>query len=86
MHFFAAHCAFYAPQKITFTNEHNMATNVRENLIITEGEENHILLNEALIRKEIRSLFGRSLKLRQICAAGDNSTRTRTQRHRKCKL
>ena len=71
---FCGACAFYAPQKIKFTNDHNMATNVRENLIITEGENNNILLNEELIRKEIRSLFGRSLKLRQVCAGGDNST------------
>lgn len=59
--------------KIKFTNDYKTATNDRELLIIKEGVSTPIILNESLVRKEIRSLFGRSLKLRQVSAAGDNS-------------
>lgn len=60
-------------EKIHFTNDYKTATNERERLIIKEGENNSISLNEAVVRKEIRKFFGRSLKLRQVSAAGDNS-------------
>jgi Ni,Fe-hydrogenase III small subunit/ferredoxin len=59
--------------KIHFTNDYKYATNERERLIVKEGESKPITLNEALVRKEIRSFFGRSLKLRQVSAAGENS-------------
>jgi Ni,Fe-hydrogenase III small subunit len=66
-------CAFAFPDKITFTTDYKIATNVRERLIIKEGNTNSILIDESKIRKEIRSLYGRSLKLRQISAAGSNA-------------
>lgn len=59
--------------KIKFTNDYKYATNERERLIVKEGVNNPITLNENLVRKEIRNFFGRSLKLRQVSAAGDNS-------------
>jgi len=70
---FCGECAFAFPDKIKFSNDHKIATNERQGLIITGGQNQPILLNPDLIRKEIRSLFGGSLKLRQISAAGDNS-------------
>lgn len=66
-------CAFTFPSKIKFTADYKIATNVRERLIIKEGDTNPILNDESKIRKEIRSLYGRSLKLRQISAAGSNA-------------
>ena len=66
-------CSFAYPSKIKFTTDYKIATNVRERLIINEGETNPILIDESKIRSEIRSLFGRSLKLRQISAAGSNA-------------
>jgi len=66
-------CAFAFPDKIKFTTDYKIATNVRERLIVREGEFNPIILDETKIRKEIRSHFGRSLKLRQISAAGSNA-------------
>ena len=60
-------------EKIIFTSDYKTATNERSRLIIKEGEKHPITINEALVRKEIRSFFGRSLKLRQVSAGGDNS-------------
>jgi len=66
-------CAFAFPDKVKFTTDYKIATNVRDRLIIKEGETQAIILDETKIRKEIRSLFGRSLKLREISAAGSNA-------------
>jgi Ni,Fe-hydrogenase III small subunit/ferredoxin len=66
-------CAFAYPNKIRFTTDYKIATNVRERLIVKEGETSSITLDENKIRTEIRSLFGRSLKLREISAAGSNA-------------
>lgn len=66
-------CAFAFPQKIKFTTDYKIATNVRERLIIQEGNTNVITIDENKVRTEIRSLFGRSLKLREISAAGANA-------------
>ena len=66
-------CSFAFPNKIKFTTDYKIATNVRERLIIKEGEVNPIAIDHLKIRKEIQSLFGRSLKLREISAGGANA-------------
>ena len=66
-------CSFAFPNKIKFTTDYKMATNVRERLIVKEGELNPIALDESKVRGKIRSLFGRSLKLREVSAAGSNA-------------
>jgi Ni,Fe-hydrogenase III small subunit/NAD-dependent dihydropyrimidine dehydrogenase PreA subunit len=66
-------CAFAFPSKIKFTKDYKIATNVRENLIVKEGDLDPVVLDETKIRKEIQTLFGRSLKLREISAAGANA-------------
>jgi Ni,Fe-hydrogenase III small subunit len=66
-------CAFAYPNKIKFTTDYRIATNVRERLIVKENDHQPIMLDENKIRTEIRSLFGRSLKLREISAAGSNA-------------
>lgn len=71
---FCGECEFAYPDKIKFTNDHRTASNVRESLIIDAEGDNQIHLDEAAIRKEIQGIFKRSLKLRQISAAGDNSS------------
>jgi len=70
---FCGDCQMQYPHKIKFSNQYKMATNIRENLVITEGESNPIRIDENQIRKEIRSIFNRSLKLRQVSAGGDNA-------------
>ena len=72
---FCNECAQLCPeQKITFTNDYKIATNDRKRLVISEGILNAIELDPERVRKEIHKYFGSSLKLRQVSAAGDNST------------
>lgn len=70
---FCGECAFAFPEKITFTNDHRIATNRRDALIINEGETRPVIFDDDTVDKKIRSLFGRSLSLRQVSAGGDNS-------------
>ncbi len=70
---FCGECAFCFPHKIQFTKDYKFSSNERNRLIIKEGEDKPIEMNRSLIRKEIHTLFGKSLKLRQVSAAGDNS-------------
>ena len=66
-------CSFAFPHKVKFTTDYKIATNVRERLIVKEGDLQPISLDASQIRSEIHSLFGRSLKLREISAAGANA-------------
>lgn len=66
-------CEFAFPEKVKFTADYKIATNARQRLVIVEGQTSPVQLDENLVRKEIRSLFGRSLKLRQISAGGANA-------------
>lgn len=70
---FCSECVRLFPGKVKFTNDYKMSTNERSRLIVREGENIPITLNPEMIRKEIQKLFGGSLKLRQVSAAGDNS-------------
>ena len=70
---FCGECALAFPEKIKFTPDYKIATNVRDRLIISEGQDIPITVDETTIRQEITSLFGRSLKLREVSAAGANA-------------
>lgn len=70
---FCGECAIQFPEKITFTKDYKLSGNDREQLIIREGVDEPVGFNPDLIRPEIHRLFGRSLKLRQVSAGGDNS-------------
>lgn len=70
---FCGECAIQFPEKITFTKDYKLSSNDRERLIIEEGADHPIEFNPDLVRSEIHRLFGRSLKLRQVSAGGDNS-------------
>jgi len=70
---FCNECVFALPGKIRFTNDYRMVSNNRNGLILKKGDDEPIHLDEALIRKVIRSFFRHTLKLRQISAGGDNS-------------
>lgn len=70
---FCGECALCFPEKIKFTKDYKLSSNDREALIIKEGDENPISFNPGKIRKEIKSIFKNSLKLRQVSAGGDNS-------------
>lgn len=70
---FCGECAFAFPEKISFTSDHIISTNIRERLIVKEGDELPVRTDRDAVRKEIKRICGRSLKLREISAAGDNS-------------
>ena len=71
---FCAECSRLYPGKVHFTTDYKLATNERSRLIIAEGLTSQISLDPDLVRKDIRRIFGSSLKLRQVSAGGDNST------------
>lgn len=70
---FCGECAFAFPDKIKFTQDYRIATNVRENLIVREGVSTPVRIVKEVVRPEVRKAFRRSLKLRQVSAGGDNS-------------
>lgn len=70
---FCGECAMRFPEKISFTKDYKLSSNERNGLIIKEGEDKPIEVNPDTVRKEIYRVFGKSLKLRQISAGGDNS-------------
>ena len=71
---FCGECQFAFPGKIRFTKDYKISSGTREGLIVPEGRDEPVTVNPELVRKEIRKYFGRSLKLRQVCAGGDNSS------------
>lgn len=70
---FCGECQFAFPSRISFTKDYKMAACSREDLIIHEGRNEAITIRPDQVRKKIRRYFGRSLKLRQVSAGGDNS-------------
>jgi ferredoxin-like protein FixX len=71
---FCGECSRLFPEKIRFTTDYKISTNDRNRLIISEGSSGSVSLDPAVVREEIHRYFSGSLKLRQISAAGDNST------------
>jgi len=71
---FCGECSRLFPHKIKFTTDYKLSVNKRESMIVQEGSVNQLTVNPDLVRSEIRKLFKGSLKLRQVSAAGDNST------------
>jgi len=71
---FCGECVFRFPNKVRFSNDYKTCTNDRNALIIKQGEEQIIKIDHSMVRKEIKSLFGRSLRLREVSAGGDNSS------------
>lgn len=71
---FCGECQRRAPSHIRFTNDHRMATNVRENLLVTPASPPEVAFDVEQVRGEIYRTYGRALKLREVSAGGDNST------------
>lgn len=70
---FCNECALLLPGKIRFTNDYRIATNKREDLLIKPGQTGLLRIDETVVRKDVRRLFKRALKLREVSAGGDNS-------------
>lgn len=77
---FCGECARIAPRNIRFTNDYRTASATRQGLIITPDDAaaphfDHSAVpyfDHAAVRPEIKSLFRKSLHLRQISAGGNN--------------
>jgi Ni,Fe-hydrogenase III small subunit len=54
--------------KLSFTNDHRIASTTRDGLVVGEGKA----LEPVRVSERIKALFGRSLKLRQVSAGGCN--------------
>jgi Ni,Fe-hydrogenase III small subunit len=70
---FCNECALAMQEVYRFTNDYRIAATKREDLIIMPGQADPLRIDETGVRKEVRSMFSRSLKLRQVSAGGDNS-------------
>ncbi len=70
---FCNECALLLPDRITFTNDYRVAVNKREALIIEPGQTASLRIDESIVRKDLRKLFRKALKLREVSAGGDNS-------------
>ena len=55
---------------IRYTQDHRLAARTRDDLVLRSGRE---LERARPLEPKMRRLFGRSLKLRQVSAGGDNS-------------
>ena len=71
---FCNECAKRFPRAIRFTSDYRLATNDLDRLSVRVGSPEKITLDENRVRGEIRRYFGRSLRLREVSAGGDNST------------
>jgi Ni,Fe-hydrogenase III small subunit len=61
-------------KSVSFCNSHYTSADSREKLIITPGRKPDEYRKTAITcRKEIKRVFGRSLKLRSVCAGGCNA-------------
>ena len=70
---FCNECALACPEDgaIRFTQEFRLAARKREDLIVRSREERPLMQS---LDQKMQSLFGRSLKLRQVSAGGDNAS------------
>jgi len=68
---FCPDCSRACPQgAVAFTNDPRLAANRREDLIVRPGEECRLTLP---MERELLSLFGRSIKFREVSAGGCNA-------------
>lgn len=70
---FCGECARRYPEALRFGNNHRIASNNRNNLIIDANTPEDSIFDPESYNEEIVRLFGRALKLRQVSAGGDGS-------------
>jgi Ni,Fe-hydrogenase III small subunit/Pyruvate/2-oxoacid:ferredoxin oxidoreductase delta subunit len=71
---FCGDCERECPRKaIAYTNFHKISSTAREHLVVEAGKDAQDYAKEAVkAREDIKKIFGRSLKLRQVSAGGCN--------------
>lgn len=68
---FCGQCAKACPREVTFSRDYQLGVRQRKELVVSQS---HPSLNlEAVMGIELKKLFGRSLKLRQVSAGGCNA-------------
>jgi Ni,Fe-hydrogenase III small subunit/ferredoxin len=68
---FCADCTDACPEDaIRFTSDYRLAVTARDDMVLQSGQE---FQRARPLEPKMRRLFGRSLKLRQVSAGGDNS-------------
>ena len=68
---FCTDCAEACPEAaIRYTQDYRLAVRTRDDLVLRSGQEMQLARP---LEMKMRRLFGRSLKLRQVSAGGDNS-------------
>jgi Ni,Fe-hydrogenase III small subunit/NAD-dependent dihydropyrimidine dehydrogenase PreA subunit len=68
---FCGECVADCPQKIiSFSNEHQMAARQRQDMIVNDQQFKAL---DVTMNRNLKKLFGRSLKLRQVSAGGCNA-------------
>lgn len=68
---FCSECVRACPEaSISFSNDYRLAVRKREDLIVRSGQPYELA---APLDRKMKRIFGRSLKLRQVCAGGDGS-------------
>ncbi|HUX22913.1 MAG TPA: 4Fe-4S binding protein [Spirochaetia bacterium] len=72
---FCGECAAACPAgAIDFSNEHRLASSTREALVVTSGQSLADYRSSAVRpRPDLRSLFGRSFRIRSVSAGGCNA-------------
>ncbi len=70
---FCGECALMQPDVYRFTNDYRISASRRDDLVIMPGQDEPMTFDVTTVREEVRRLFRRALKLRQVSAGGDNS-------------
>ena len=69
---FCTDCIQACPEgAISFSKDYRLSVRQRQDLVVTPEQEELLLAGE--LKKEMKKLFGRSLKLRQVSAGGCNA-------------
>jgi len=69
---FCADCANTCPQHaIKFSNDYRLAARQRQNMLVVNNQPSR--LGDVAMEKNLKKLFGHSLKLRQVSAGGCNA-------------
>lgn len=66
---FCHECEAAFPEKISFTTDHALATNVRDRLIVIEGDDHSIGIDHTIVRAAIKSIDGKAISFYAVSDA-----------------
>lgn len=62
----------FPPGSFSYSTDYRMAVSKREDLVLSAGEKENELKLASSLNEKMKRLFGRSLKLREVCAGSCN--------------